>query len=70
MLFPPEMVETYGREWLLNLPADRVEELDDGAVMIVTTDAIPKYDSDIDISELVNDSVKPIETAFDQRSSE
>jgi hypothetical protein len=34
-LFTPSMVETYGREKLLSAPAHRIEELDDGAVLIV-----------------------------------
>lgn len=35
MLFPPAMVETYGREFLLDAPVWRAEELDDGAVLLV-----------------------------------
>jgi len=38
MIFPPEMVEEYGREWLLDLPAERIDELDDGAILICATD--------------------------------
>ncbi len=38
MIFPPEMVEEYGREWVLNLPAERIDELDDGAILICATD--------------------------------
>lgn len=35
MLFPPAMVETHGREFLLEAPVWRTEELDDGAVLLV-----------------------------------
>lgn len=37
MLFPPAMVETYGRETLLEAPAWHVEELDDGGILLVST---------------------------------
>lgn len=39
MVFPPAMVETYGRDQLLSAPAWHTEELDDGAVLIVSTAA-------------------------------
>ena len=35
-VFPPAMVETYGRERLLTTPAWKRMELDDGAVLLVT----------------------------------
>jgi hypothetical protein len=38
MLFPPAMVEEYGRQFLLDAPAWRTEELDGGAVLVVATD--------------------------------
>lgn len=37
-IFPPALVDTYGRETLLSAPAWHVEELDDGAIMIVCHD--------------------------------
>ncbi|MBX0306060.1 DUF3396 domain-containing protein [Halomicroarcula sp. F24A] len=37
MLFSPPMVAEYGREWLLNAPAWKTRELDDGAVMLVAS---------------------------------
>ena len=37
MLFSPPMVESYGREWLLDAPAWKTRELDDGAVMLVAS---------------------------------
>ena len=40
MLFTPEMVEEYGRDWLLDLPADRFEDLSDGGLMIICTEHI------------------------------
>jgi len=35
-LYPPEEVETIGRERLLSAPAPRVEELSDGSVLVVS----------------------------------
>ncbi|MFC7073102.1 hypothetical protein ACFQJ7_12435 [Halovenus rubra] len=40
MIFPSNMVAEYGREWLLDLPAERIEELDDGAILICATDQL------------------------------
>jgi len=34
-VFPPEMVDTYGRETLLTAPAWKTMELDDGAILLV-----------------------------------
>lgn len=38
MLFPPAIVETYGREFLLDAPVWRAEGLDDGAVLLVVVE--------------------------------
>lgn len=38
MLFSPEMVDHYGRDWLESLPADHTETLDDGGILIVTNE--------------------------------
>lgn len=65
MVFPPAMVEEYGREWLLDLPADRIEELDDGAIMVVATEDITSCEADAEIAELMHDAMEPIEDAFD-----
>jgi hypothetical protein len=35
-VFPPKMVDTYGRETLLSAPAWKTMELDDGAILLVT----------------------------------
>ncbi|MFC7072626.1 hypothetical protein ACFQJ7_17145 [Halovenus rubra] len=67
MLFPPAMVETYGRDWLLDLPAETVEEFDDGAIMTVATESILDHDSPTEIAEAVNEAMAPIEDAFEQR---
>jgi len=40
MVFTPEMVEEYDREWLLDLPADRFTELSDGGLLIVSTERL------------------------------
>ena len=37
MVFSPELVEEYGHEWLLSAPAWERRELDDGAIMLVTS---------------------------------
>jgi len=37
MMFSPELAEEYGREWLLSAPAWERRELDDGAIMLVTS---------------------------------
>ncbi|ELZ26988.1 hypothetical protein C475_08636 [Halosimplex carlsbadense 2-9-1] len=37
MLFGPELVAEYGLEWLLRAPAWKREELDDGAILLVTS---------------------------------
>ena len=68
MLFPPEMVETYGREWLLDLPAERIDELDDGAIMVVATTAITECDTDEEIQETVTEAMAPIIEAFEDHS--
>ncbi len=64
MLFPPEMVEAYGREWLLDLPAEHIEELDDGAIMVVATRDFPGCESNMEIVELIDDAVTPLEGSF------
>jgi len=40
MLFTPAMVEEYGREWLLDLPVDRIDDLPDGGLLIVCTEQL------------------------------
>ena len=67
MIFPPELVEVYGREWLLNLPAETVEELDDGAIMTVATESILNCQSDTEIAQEIGDAMEPIEQRFQQR---
>lgn len=67
MLFPPGMVEEYGREWLLDLPAERIDELDDGAIMIVATTDIFDADSDLAIADTVGKSLRPLEEAFTEK---
>ncbi|MUV90712.1 hypothetical protein GJ629_13045 [Halapricum sp. CBA1109] len=64
MLFPPTMVEEYGREWLLELPAEHVEELDDGAILVVSTLELTDCETDIDIAETVAGSLDPIVSRF------
>jgi hypothetical protein len=67
MLFPPAMVEEYGREWLLDLPAERIDELDDGAIMIVATTDIFDAESDFEIANAVGEGLRPLEDAFDEK---
>lgn len=37
MLFPPEMAESYGKEFLLDAPVWRIDELDNGAILIIAS---------------------------------
>ena len=67
MLFPPEMVTEYGREWLLELPAAYVEELDDGAIMVVATTDFRDCETGMDVVELIDDAMEPIVDGFDER---
>ncbi len=67
MLFPPAMVEEYGREWLLDLPAEQVEELDDGAIMIVATTDIFDAEDDFEIANAVGEGLRPLEDAFAEK---
>jgi hypothetical protein len=45
-VFTPPMVETYGRETLLSAPAYRVEELEDGAIVLVCHDKPFDWDTE------------------------
>jgi len=67
MLFPPVMVEQYGKEWLLDLPADRAEELKHGSVFVVATEDITDFEQDTELHQHINDAMKPIEEAFANR---
>lgn len=46
MLFPPAMVETYGRTTVLSAPVWETEELDDGAIIVVASSK-PFVDADM-----------------------
>ncbi len=59
MLFPPEMVEAYGREWLKSLPAARIDSLDDGGLLVITTMEVTDADA-------VYEAMQNIEQAFDE----
>jgi len=46
------MVEHYGRETLLSAPAWKVEELDDGAILVVCHDDVAEWNADCsDVAE-------------------
>lgn len=45
MLFGPEMVGEYGREWLLDAPAWKRTELDDGGIMLVASPDPTDYET-------------------------
>ncbi|SFR98028.1 hypothetical protein SAMN05216559_1960 [Halomicrobium zhouii] len=45
MLFGPEMVAEYGREWLLQAPAWERRELDDGGIMLVASPDPTDYET-------------------------
>lgn len=40
MLFSPQLVEYYGRDWLEGLPVDYAETLDDGGMLLVTEEDV------------------------------
>jgi len=44
-LFAPELVDEYGREWLLSAPAWKRQELDDGGIMLVASPDPTDYDT-------------------------
>jgi len=64
MIFTPEMVDEYGREWLLNLPADRIEELDDGTILVCTTTRPDGTESHDAWEQKFQDPLESLEDAF------
>lgn len=70
MIFPPAMVETYGRDWLLNLPADRTESLNDGGILVVATEDIAEYDRRFELVTHISESLEPLKDAFEARHAE
>jgi hypothetical protein len=67
MIFPPAMVDTYGRDWLFSLPVDRVEELDDGAVMTISVDDFSDHEIALDIYDSMDEATDQLTDLFDQR---
>jgi hypothetical protein len=45
-IFPPKMVEEYGRETILSAPAWHVEALDDGSILLVCHNSVDDWDQD------------------------
>ncbi len=45
MLFAPELVDEYGREWLLSAPTWKHQEFDDGGIMLVASPDPTDYDT-------------------------
>lgn len=70
MLFPPEMVETYGSEWLLDLPVPYAEELDDGAILTLTMTDFGKFEYDVDMLEALWEARESLEELFEARHAE
>lgn len=66
MLFPPAMVDEYGRDWLLNLPAAHTEALDDGGVLVVGID-FPDCETRKEMSDRLYEAYERLEEAFDHR---
>lgn len=64
MVFSPPMVESYGREWLLDLPAARTEELSDGGIMMVATYDFLECSTDEEVARTIGEATAPIEDAF------
>lgn len=67
MLFPPVMVEEYGRGWLLDLPVDRVEELDDGAILVVAKDDFTDCEIEADMMNQLYEMYQSLESVFDRQ---
>lgn len=70
MLFPPAMVDAYGREWLLNLPVPYTEELGDGAILTLTMTDFEKFESDVDMLEALWEARESLEELFEARHAE
>lgn len=70
MLFPPAMVETYGREWLLDLPVPHAEELDDGAILTLTMTDFGKFEYAVDMLEALWEARESLEETFEARHAE
>jgi hypothetical protein len=60
MVFSPEMIETYGREWLEDLPAARIDSLDDNGLLLITT-------LDVTDNTAVYESMQAIAEVFKNR---
>lgn len=68
MLFSPEMVKEYGREWLEGLPAEHINPLNDGGLQIITTtDLTGKQDIYAHLEEIEETDMKKIEEAFESK---
>ncbi|ELZ26983.1 hypothetical protein C475_08611 [Halosimplex carlsbadense 2-9-1] len=63
MLFGPELVAEYGREWLLSAPAWKREELDDGAILLVASPDPTDY-------EQFSEDRDILRTYFDRRGND
>jgi len=64
MLFSPVMVKEYGRKWLHDLPVDRIEEFDDGAIMTISVDDFSDHEMALDIYESMADRTDQLTEAF------
>lgn len=51
-----------------DLPAERVEELDDCAIFVVATTEITDCETDREIAKTIRDAMAPIEAAFEQKT--
>lgn len=71
MVFPPPMVAEYSRDWLLSLPVERVDELDDGAIVTIATtdffDADSSTDPDAEVANRIERAIGPLEDAFAEK---
>jgi hypothetical protein len=67
MIFPPGLVDTYGKEFLLDSPAWQVEELPDGSVLLVAfEDLVDCRDRD---TWVINDRLG-LEDPFDEQDEQ
>ncbi|MFB6200759.1 MAG: hypothetical protein ABEI98_01995 [Halorhabdus sp.] len=67
MAFSPAMVQEYGQEFLTRLPADHVEELGDGGVLVVGRDDFTSCEFPRDVEQATLESRETLAEAFGDR---
>lgn len=70
MLFPPAMVEEYGSDWLRDLPVARIEEGDDGSLLVMPIEDTSGWTDDQAILDALADGLEPLHEAFEDRHAQ